>query len=102
MITSKFFNMGQVVTTRSINDLMAAEQKFAVEVTVALQRFAVKDWGDMDAEDKQTNEEALNYPDDLYLMGAYNTSKGRIWIITNRISETPGDNATTVCFPDER
>lgn len=70
MITSKFFNMGQVVTTRSINDLIAAEQKFAVEVTVALQRFAVKDWGDMDAEDKQTNEDALNYPDDLYVMGA--------------------------------
>ncbi len=91
MITSNFFNMGQVVTTRSINDLMAAEQKFAV-----------KDWGDMDAEDKQTNEDALNYPDDLYLMGAYNTSKGKIWIIINRISETPGDNATTVCFPDER
>ena len=43
MITSKFFNMGQVVVTRSINDLMAAEEKFAVEVTVALQRYAVKD-----------------------------------------------------------
>ena len=37
MITSKFFNMGQVVTTRSIYDLMVAEQKFVVEVTVALQ-----------------------------------------------------------------
>lgn len=35
-------------------------------------------------------------------MGAYNTSKGRIWIITNRISEIAGDNATTVCFPEER
>lgn len=35
--------MGQVVTTRSINNLMAAEQKFAVEVNIALQRFAVKD-----------------------------------------------------------
>lgn len=31
MITSKFFNMGQIVVTKSINDLMAAEQKFAVE-----------------------------------------------------------------------
>ena len=101
MITSKFFNMGQVVTTRSIYDLMVAEQKFAVEITVALQRYAVKDWGDMDAEDKQTNEDALNYPDDLYVMGVYNTSKGS-WIITNRISETSGDNATTICFPDER
>lgn len=65
-------------------------------------QYSMKDWGDMDAEDKQTNEEALNYPDDLYVMGAYNTSKGRIWIITNRISEIAGDNATTVCFPEER
>lgn len=102
MITSKFFNMGRIVTTRLINNLMVAEQKFAVEVTVALQRYAVKDWGNLDEEDKQTNEEALNYPDDLYVMGAYETSKGKIWIITNRISEKAGDNATTVCFPDER
>ena len=102
MITSKFFNIGRIVVTRSINDLMAAEQKFAVEVTVALQRYAVKDWGNLDDEDKQTNEEALNYPDDLYVMGAYDTSKGKIWIITNRISEKAGDNATTVCFSDER
>lgn len=94
--------MGQVVTTRSIYDLMVAEQKFAVEVTVALQRYAVKDWGNLDNEDKQANEEALNYPDDLYLLAAYDTSKGKIWIITNRISEKTGDNATTVCFPDER
>ena len=102
MITSKFFNIGRIVVTRSINDLMAAEQKFAVEVTIALQRYAVKDWGNLDDEDKKTNEEALNYPDDLYLLGAYDTSKGKIWIITNRISEKAGDNATTVCFPDER
>lgn len=94
--------MGQIVVTRSINNLMAAEQKFAVEVSIALQRFAVKDWGNLDNEDKQTNEDALNYPDDLYVMGAYETSKGKIWIITNRISEKAGDNATTVCFPDER
>lgn len=94
--------MGQIVVTRSINNLMAAEQKFAVEVNIALQRFAVKDWGNLDNEDKQTNEDALNYPDDLYVMGAYDTSKGKIWIITNRISEKAGNNATTVCFTDER
>lgn len=72
------------------------------KATVALQRYAVKDWGNLDDEDKQTNEDALNYPDDLYVMGAYDTSKGKIWIITNRISEKAGENATTVCFPDER
>lgn len=56
----------------------------------------------MDEEDKQTNENALQYPDDLYLLAAYETCKGKIWIITNRISEIAGDNATTVCFPSER
>ena len=102
MITSKFFNMGQIVVTRSINEYMSADRKFATEINLCLRRFVVKDWGDLDEEDKQTNEDALQYPDDLYLLGAYQTSKGNIWIITNRISEKAGDNATTVCFPEER
>lgn len=102
MITSKFFNMGQIVVTCSINEYMSADRKFATEINLCLRRFAVKDWGDMDEEDKQTNEDALQYPDDLYLLGAYQTSKGKIWIITNRISATEVINATTVCFPEER
>lgn len=102
MTTSKFFNMGQVVVTKGINAAMEESNKFLLEVNLCLQRFAVKDWGNLGEEDKQTNEDALNYPDDLYLLGAYQTSKGKIWIITNRISEKAGDNATTVCFPDER
>ena len=102
MITSKFFNMGQIVVTRSINEYMSADRKFATEINLCLRRFVVKDWGDLDEEDKQTNEDALQYPDDLYLLGAYQTSKGKIWIITNRISATEVINATTVCFPEER
>ena len=101
MITSKFFNMGQIVVTRSINDYMNADGKFRMENLTCLERFSNKDWGDLDEEDKQTNEEALQYPDDLYLLGAYQTSKGKIWIITNRISATEVINATTVCFPEE-
>lgn len=53
------------------------------------------------AEDIQTNEESLKYPDDLYLLGAYQTCAGKIWIITNA-TETVGMNVTTVLFPDER
>ena len=56
----------------------------------------------MDDEDKQTKEDALKYPDDLCLLAAYETCKGKMWIITNRISENVRDNATTVCFPSER
>lgn len=94
--------MGQIVVTKSINGYMVADTGFTREIMSSLKRYANKDWGDLDSEDKQSNYEALNYPEDLYILGAYNTSKGRVWIITNRISETAGDNATTVCFPDER
>ncbi len=100
MYKSKFFS--KVVVTKGINDAMAGNKKFALEVDLCLKRYCVKDWGDLDEEDRQTNEDALQCPDDLYLLAAYQTCKGKIWIITNRISEIAGDNATTVCFPDER
>lgn len=102
MYKSKFFNVGKVVVTKGINEAMAENKKFALEVSLCLQRYCVKNWGDLDEEDKQTNEDALQYPDDLYLLAAYETCKGKIWIITNRISEIAGDNATTVLFPSER
>lgn len=102
MLTSKYFNIGKVVVTHGINEAMKENSYFAAEVNLSLRRYAVKDWGCLCDEDKQTNEEALNYPDDLYLLAAYETCKGKIYIITNRISENAGDNATTVCFPDER
>lgn len=102
MIKSKYFNVGKVVATIGVNDTIKENEQFAREIISALQRYVNKDWGDLDEEDKQTNEDALQYPDDLYLLGAYKTCKGKIYIITNRISETAGDNATTICFPDER
>ena len=102
MIKSKYFNMGTVVVTRGIDEAIKENGKFALEVGICLQRFSVKDWGNLDEEDKQTNEDALQYPDDLYLLASYETCKGKIWIITNRKSETPGDNVTTVLYPNER
>lgn len=44
MIKSEYFNMGQIVVTRSINSYMAKERKFALEITIALQRYSMKDW----------------------------------------------------------
>lgn len=102
MVKSKYFNVGKVVATIGVNNTIKENEQFSREIISALQRYVNKDWGDLDEEDKQTNEDALQYPDDLYLLGAYKTCKGKIYIITNRISETAGDNATTICFPDER
>ena len=102
MYASKYFNLGNVVTTNRINEAMAKSRRFTLEMIVDLQRYCIKDWGDLSEDDKRMNDEALKYPDDLYILAAYQTCKGRIFIITSRISEKPGDNATTVCFPDER
>ena len=68
MITSKYFNIGKVVVTHGINEAMVENSRFAAEVNLSLRRYAVKDWGNLDDEDKQTNEDALKYPDDLYLL----------------------------------
>lgn len=102
MFTSKYFNLGKVVCTATLNNTMSENKQFASEVMSALHRYCNKDWGDLCKEDKRTNEESLQYPDDLYLLAAYHTCKGKIYIITERISENAGDNATTLCFSDER
>ena len=102
MFTSKYFNLGKVVCTATLNNIMSENKQFANEVMSALQRYCNKDWGDLCEEDKQINDDALQYPEDLYLLAAYKTCKGKIYIITERISENAGDNATTICFPDER
>ena len=101
MFASKYFNIGQVVVTHGINNIMTENERFALEVALCLRRYCFKDWGNLSDEDVQTNEEALKYPDDLYLLGSYQTCAGKIWIITNA-TETMGMNVTTVLFPDER
>lgn len=102
MFISKYFNIGKIVVTHGINETMKENSRFAAEVNLSLQRYCVKDWGTISDGDKQVNEDALQYPDDLYLLAAYQTCEGKIYIITSRISENAGDNATMVCFPSER
>ena len=102
MLISKYFNMGKVVVTHGVNEAMKENSRFAAEVNLSLQRYAVKDWGNITDGDKQVNEDALKYPDDLYLLAAYETCIEKIYIITSRISENASDNSTIVCFPDER
>lgn len=102
MFESKYFNLGKVVCTATVNNAMMENKHFAKDIFSAMERYCNKDWGDLDAEDKQINDDALNYPEDLYLLAAYKTCKGKIYIITNIISEMAGDNATTICFPSER
>ena len=94
------FNTGQIVASRGVFDLACANPEFAQFIQKSLNRHVKGDWGDVDEEDKQTNDQALKH--DTRLLSAYNDDRfpqngvATIWIITEA-----DRSATTVLFPDE-
>ena len=94
------FPLGQLVMTRGVNDLVADDEAFAKFVTESLTRHIKGDWGDVDDEDKLTNDTALKQG--LRLLSAYNDDRfpkhgiSTIWIITEA-----DRSATTILFPEE-
>ena len=75
------FNMGKISMTRALNNTMADNTLFAKESTAALQKYTSCDWGDISAGDKQLNDEAIASGQDR-IFAAYQTSEGKIYIIT--------------------
>lgn len=83
------FALGQMVITPGTRTTLAL-----FGAAVLLQRHAAGDWGDLDPEDVATNNYALENGGRLF--SAYETSAGKIWIIT------AGDRSvTTVLLPEE-
>lgn len=88
------FQLGQVVLTRGVNDLVARNDNFAKFVMECLPRHASGDWGDLGNEDQRANDYALGKY--LRIFSAYNHKDKKIWVITE------ADRSTTmVLFPDE-
>lgn len=73
--------LGQVVETRGVNAARQEDPAFSREVMQAFSRYQALEWGDLDAEDKQANDNAIKNGDDR-ILAAYNTSKGKLYIIT--------------------
>lgn len=90
-IKSKF-QLGQVVATRGVVDYCEAKNFSLFPYIV---RHSDCDWGDICAEDKEVNEEALK--EGMRLMSVYYLpDRKKIWIITEA-----DRHATTVLFPEE-
>ncbi len=88
--------LGQVVVTRGINNDMAENLIFAHEVWTSLKRHENADFSDMEhKEDIEANLRAIETGEDR-IFSSYNTSKGKIWIIT----EWDG-SVTTILYPGE-
>ena len=88
-------NMGRLLMTRGVNDLVAEDEAFAKFVMNSLTRHRRGDWGNLTDEDIQENE--LSLKEGYRLLSAYE-SEGlpKIWIITEA-----DRSATTILFPDE-
>jgi len=88
------FELGQLVMTRGINDLVAEDEEFARFIWESLKRHAAGDWGDLSEEDKKENELSLDKY--LRLLSAYKKNDWKIWVITEA-----DRSATTILFPSE-
>lgn len=86
------FSLGQCVATPGA---LAALEDAGQTPADFLNRHVADDWGEIDAEDKGLNEEALR--DDARIFSVYRTSKGvKVWVITE------ADRASTcILLPDE-
>ncbi|HWL08420.1 MAG TPA: hypothetical protein VNQ76_08450 [Planctomicrobium sp.] len=86
------FPLGQTVATPGALDALGDSNQSPMEL---LSRHVAGDWGTLDAEDQQANEDALLHGERL--LSAYHTSKGvKIWIITEA-----DRSSTTLLLPDE-
>lgn len=90
----KSFILGKLIVTRTINDDIANNEVFAYEVMKALSRYQVCDWGDTCKEDSILNNKAII--EDNRVLASYNTSLGKIWIITEW-----DRSYTTILYPSE-
>jgi len=85
------FRLGSIYATPGAIDVL---NESGQGVSDLLRRHVTGDWGDLDSEDKQTNEDALECGARIF--SAYGEGNEKLWVITE------ADRAsTTVLRPDE-
>ena len=85
------FPLGHLVSTPAALELLDRE---AVNATELLQRHQRGDWGDVEVEDAQDNENAI--VNGHRILSCYQIGKSRLWILTEA-----DRSATTLLLPEE-
>ena len=99
-VINAIFPTGSIVATRGVYQFACENPDFARFIQKCLNRHVKGDWGDVDDEDKKTND--LSLKAGMRLLSAYNDDRfpkhgvATIWIITEA-----DRSATTILFPDE-
>jgi hypothetical protein len=91
------FDLGQVVATP---EALRVLEESGQSPGFFLDQHVQGSWGEVDAEDKRANDQAL--VDGSRLLSAYRTLKGeRIWIITEAVGDDGRRAASTILRPSE-
>jgi hypothetical protein len=94
MMVSALFALGQIVATPG------ALQDFGPAlIAELLKRHLAGDWGDLDADDIQANNQALRTG--ARLLSGYETPAGRCWIITEGTDDAGARRSTCVLRPQD-
>ena len=98
----KTFPLGRVVATRRVWELINSDELFSNFVSICMSRYIACDWGALDPEDWQLNDESVDgegrllasypLPEDIFDVG----SDDRLWIITEE-----DRSVTTILFPGD-
>ena len=90
---------GQIYVTAGVAAAMEEIAQFTAEIAAAFARYQRGDWGQLCREDWQLNDDSLR--DGSRILAAYDTSCGRIWIITEAEGVDGHRSATTFLFQSE-
>ena len=95
-------NTGQIVSTYSVAEVCENNPEFAAFVSKSMRKHISGDWGDIDPEDKKSNDDGLDGRNPDRIISAYNfqqlpgVSDTKIWIVTEW-----DRSVTTILFPSE-
>ena len=89
------FSLGRVVMTAGVHQKCEEDMNFQAFVNDSVQRYIHCDWGELCAEDKKLNDDAVKNGDER-ILAEYRNKSYRIWIITEW-----DRSATTILFPEE-
>jgi hypothetical protein len=97
-VRKPLFKPGRILATPGC---IEAVEKAGDNLWVYLSRHLSGDWGIVDAEDKEANDQALK--DGSRLLSSYLLKDGstKIWLITEAEDDTGNRAATTGILPDE-
>jgi hypothetical protein len=103
-IAAAKFDTGTICNSAEVADFIAGnlDEGALIEIGHCLLCHISGDWGDLDDEDKQANEDALTDGSRIfsaYLLPSFDRLK--IWIITEAADDKGRRSATTILFPSE-